>query len=91
MAANEAESFDADSMSEDDDDPEVLGLDNSQPEFYDPDADEKDKKWMAKMRKGGHSDAILSCPLCLSTVCIDCQQHAKHENQFRAMLVMNCR
>ena len=37
------------------------------------------------------SDAILSCPLCFTTLCIDCQQHDKYDNQFRAMFVMNCR
>ena len=42
-------------------------------------------------RQGRKSDAILSCPGCLTTVCIDCQQHAVFENQFRAMYTMNCR
>ena len=42
-------------------------------------------------RQGRKSDAILSCPGCLTTVCIDCQQHAVFENQFRAMFTMNCR
>ena len=37
------------------------------------------------------SDAILSCPLCFTTLCIDCQQHDTYDNQFRAMFVMNCR
>ena len=41
--------------------------------------------------QGRKSDAILSCPGCLTTVCIDCQQHAVFENQFRAMFTMNCR
>lgn len=76
---------------EDDENPAALGLETEAPEFYDPDADEKDERWMSKLRQGRRSDAILSCPLCLSTVCIDCQQHATYENQFRAMLVMNCR
>ena len=34
---------------------------------------------------------MLSCPACLTTVCLDCQQHAEEEGQFRAMFVMNCR
>jgi hypothetical protein len=35
------------------------------------------------------SDAILSCPRCFTTVCMDCQQHERYANQFRAMFVMN--
>lgn len=45
----------------------------------------------ARPRRSHRSDAILSCPLCFTTLCIDCQQHEKWENQFRAMFVMNCR
>ena len=76
-----------------DDDAEKLGLDSVPAEFYDPDADEKDEKWVQKLRQGKskNSDAILSCPLCFTTVCVDCQQHATEENQFRAMFVMNCK
>lgn len=61
------------------------------PEFYDDAADEKDEQWIAKARKGRKSDAILSCPGCFTTVCIDCQRHERHENQFRALLTMNCK
>ena len=68
-----------------------MGLDTTASEFYDPEADDKDEKWVAKLRKGRNSDAILSCPLCFSTVSVDCQQHIENENQFRAMFVMNCR
>ena len=35
------------------------------------------------------SDAILSCPSCFNIVCMDCQQHEKYANQYRAMFVMN--
>lgn len=69
----------------------ALGLDTAAPEFYDPEADDKDEKWVTKLRKGRNSDAILSCPLCFTTVCVDCQQHIENENQFRAMFVINCR
>jgi len=51
----------------------------------------QDEAWAAKLRQGRKSDAVLSCPACLTTVCIDCQQHALAEGQFRAMFVMNCR
>ena len=37
------------------------------------------------------SDAILSCPGCMETLCIDCQQHETYKNQFRAMFIMQCR
>jgi hypothetical protein len=36
------------------------------------------------------SDAVLSCPGCFSIVCLDCQRHAKHEHQYRAMFAQNC-
>lgn len=68
-----------------------LGLDTAPPEFYDPEADERDERWVAKQRKGHKSDAVLSCPLCFTTLCLDCQQHERYENQFRAMFVMNCK
>lgn len=37
------------------------------------------------------SDAILNCPACMVTLCIDCQQHDLYSDQFRAMFVINCR
>lgn len=91
MEEEEAPYSDSDSISDDEEDAAALGLEEALPDFYDPEADEKNEKWMQKMRKGRQSDAILSCPSCLTTVCIDCQQHATYDNQFRAMLVMNCR
>ena len=39
--------------------------------------------------KPRYSDAILSCPCCLTVVCMDCQKHETYSNQYRAMLVMN--
>ncbi len=137
----------------------ALGMDTRPPEFYDPEADDKDEAWAQRMRRCGgsrgaasrqgcpcrpaawlprmhalvvcscqvvralgsycavpfirnsgkchmspprftcapmfprshRSDAILSCPLCFTTLCIDCQQHDTYDNQFRAMFVMNCR
>ena len=32
---------------------------------------------------------ILNCPSCMTTLCLDCQRHERHLNQFRAMFVMN--
>lgn len=39
--------------------------------------------------KPRNSDAVLACPCCLSIVCMDCQQHERYVNQYRAMFVMN--
>lgn len=35
------------------------------------------------------SDAQLSCPLCFTTVCLECQRHALYFNQFRAVTGIN--
>lgn len=62
-----------------------------EPDFYDPDLDAKDEARVSRQRGGRKSDAILSCPGCLTTVCVDCQQHADKEGQFRAMFCINVR
>lgn len=36
------------------------------------------------------SDAVLSCPACMSTLCLDCQRHEVYKTQYRAMFVVNC-
>ncbi|KAG5265587.1 hypothetical protein AALO_G00244130 [Alosa alosa] len=36
------------------------------------------------------SDAVLNCPSCMTTLCLDCQRHEKYRTQYRAMFVMNC-
>eukprot|EP00250_Pteridium_aquilinum_P032858 c4814_g1_i1 orf=80-571(+) len=66
-------------------------LDETPPEFYDPDIDERDQAWAERKRKGRKSDALLSCPACFTTLCIDCQRHEKIVTQYRAMLVLNCK
>lgn len=70
--------------------------------FYDPDQDDEDERWVKNHRrrhlmKGGKasrkppaSDAVLDCPACMTTLCLDCQKHEAYHNQFRAMFVMNC-
>merc|ERR1712232_1198188 len=35
------------------------------------------------------TDAVLSCPSCMTTLCLDCQQHDVFKGQFRAMFAMN--
>lgn len=58
--------------------------------LYDPDADDEDERWVQEQRKGHLTDAILSCPGCFTTLCIDCQQHSQYHTQYRAMITMNC-
>ena len=48
------------------------------------------KTQTSKNRRAPKSDAILDCPACMTTICIDCQKHATFPNQYRAMFVMNC-
>lgn len=61
------------------------------PEFYDVEMDDKDETWVLCKRQGRKSDALLSCPVCFTTLCIDCQRHEIYVTQYRAMFVMNCK
>lgn len=70
---------------------ELDDLDYEDDPLYDCSLDEKDSEWTAKLRNGRVSDAILSCPCCFTTICIDCQEHTSMIGHFRAVLVMNCR
>ncbi|CAM9391400.1 unnamed protein product [Hapterophycus canaliculatus] len=47
-----------------------------------------DKKGGVRL-EGLATDAQLSCPLCFTTVCLECQRHAKYLNQFRAVTGIN--
>jgi len=69
--------------------------------LYDPHMDDRDQRWvdgqrrshrsgLGKHKKMPNSDALLDCPACLTTLCIDCQRHDSYKHQFRAMFVMNC-
>ena len=62
--------------------------------FYDATLDAKDEKRVRGKKKKknnvndateAETDAILSCPQCLSTVCTQCQRHEKFDLQFRAV------
>ncbi|KAF9361897.1 hypothetical protein BGX26_010300 [Mortierella sp. AD094] len=69
--------------------------------LYDPDQDDRDQEWLMKKIAANRppgckpediwTDAILSCPMCLTQLCFDCQQHEFYPHQFRAMFVENCR
>jgi hypothetical protein len=36
------------------------------------------------------TDALLSCPGCFTTVCLECQQHATLHTRYRAVFTVNC-
>ncbi|KAM3587102.1 hypothetical protein VKS41_002143 [Umbelopsis sp. WA50703] len=72
--------------------------------LYDPEDDDANEDWVgeqlraiAPTKKGSPSkqmaktDAILTCPLCFTPVCLSCQRHDLYPNQYRAMFVTNCR
>eukprot|EP00831_Metopus_contortus_P027113 TRINITY_DN22899_c0_g1_i1.p1 TRINITY_DN22899_c0_g1~~TRINITY_DN22899_c0_g1_i1.p1 ORF type:complete len:233 (+),score=34.09 TRINITY_DN22899_c0_g1_i1:174-872(+) len=42
-------------------------------------------------KKTSKDSTILSCPMCFTTLCYDCQPHEEHENQYRAMFVESCK
>ncbi|XP_032999613.1 E2F-associated phosphoprotein [Lacerta agilis] len=44
----------------------------------------------AKLPAIPSSDAVLNCPACMTTLCLDCQRHESYRTQYRAMFVMNC-
>jgi len=72
--------------------------------FYDPNMDQTDQDWVDKRRqsykpkentknekKMANSDAVLNCPACMSTLCLDCQRHDTYKGQYRAMFVLSCK
>ncbi|KAL7481369.1 hypothetical protein ACHAW6_007056 [Cyclotella cf. meneghiniana] len=70
---------------------EVISSDKSSSALPDQYKSAEQKKTMhqALLLKPRNSDAVLSCPRCFTTVCMDCQQHESYANQYRAMFVMN--
>lgn len=48
-------------------------------------ADDADEAWAAQQRSGRTTDAILSCPGCFTTLCIDCQQHELYHTQVHTL------
>lgn len=72
--------------------------------LYDPDMDDDDERWVEQQRRSYQprtdsnrpkplptSDAVLDCPACMTTLCLDCQRHDVYNNQYRAMFVRNCK
>ncbi|NXX89245.1 EAPP protein, partial [Centropus bengalensis] len=74
--------------------------------LYDPEEDNRDQEWVDSQRRRyrnqrrvlqqqkpsavPNSDAVLNCPACMTTLCLDCQRHESYKTQYRAMFVMNC-
>ncbi|XP_069740840.1 E2F-associated phosphoprotein [Narcine bancroftii] len=74
--------------------------------LYDPDQDDRDQAWVDMQRRRYRglnkqpnipeslpvpvSDAVLNCPACMTTLCLDCQRHDFYKEQYRAIFVMNC-
>ena len=61
---------------------------------YSNQSDKKESDGGSRSRRRNRtafSDAILSCPACMTIVCIDCQRHEFYANQYRAMFTMNCK
>ncbi|ORX78937.1 hypothetical protein BCR32DRAFT_222250 [Anaeromyces robustus] len=63
-------------------------------EWYDPEEDDKNEQWIRKKthstKDKKNTDAILTCPLCFTYLCFECQRHELYHNQYRAMFVRNC-
>lgn len=64
-------------------------------EFCDEHADSEDEKWLEENLPGASANnedsASLSCPACFAQLSVQCQQHSRYQNQFRALFVSNCR
>lgn len=50
----------------------------------------KQNQHQTKLQPLPASDAVLNCPACMTTLCLDCQRHEQYKTQYRAMFVMNC-
>ncbi|KAL0420402.1 UNVERIFIED_CONTAM: E2F-associated phosphoprotein [Sesamum latifolium] len=61
---------------------------STQPEFYDQELDDKDELWVQKQRGGRASDAVLCCPACFTTLCLDCQRYARFVAYFLTCVYM---
>ncbi|KAJ9083432.1 hypothetical protein DSO57_1034778 [Entomophthora muscae] len=71
-------------------------LNTQKDELYDSDADDKDESYFQKMTSSKNqdgtmrvTDAVLSCAMCLTPICFDCQRHSSFHDQYRAMFVCN--
>lgn len=64
-------------------------------ELFDEHADSEDEKWVRENLLGSSTCsedvATVSCPSCFAQLSMQCQQHTRYQNQFRALFVTNCR
>ena len=51
--------------------------------------DERDHAWVERKRKGRKSDALLSCPACFTTLCLDCQRYTINISQYLWMHIID--
>uniref|UniRef100_A0A2K6FY64 E2F associated phosphoprotein n=2 Tax=Propithecus coquereli TaxID=379532 RepID=A0A2K6FY64_PROCO len=65
--------------------------------YFDSDSEDEDKAYHGfglqrplQQQPVPNSDAVLNCPACMTTLCLDCQRHESYKTQYRAMFVMNC-
>jgi hypothetical protein len=73
---------------EEDGDEEDLKLKYGEPDdLYDATSDDLDLKHVLQTKVVADSDAVLSCPMCFTVVCYDCQRMEGSTSQFRAMFV----
>ncbi|KAK3598652.1 hypothetical protein CHS0354_020410 [Potamilus streckersoni] len=63
---------------------------DQQKESYRVKQPESKDEGQGKVKPVPSSDAVLNCPACMTTLCLDCQRHEMYMNQYRAMFVMNC-
>jgi hypothetical protein len=82
-ASRESRETDGNSDSEGNSDTE-----GNQDLLYNSKADDADQEWMDKTQVP--TDATLSCPMCFTLLCRDCQQHVEYKDQYRAMFTLNC-
>lgn len=60
-------------------------------ELYDEDEDDEVVGEGASGEDGAAAGSVrLTCPSCFESLCTDCQRHARHKTQWRAMFVTNC-
>ncbi|VDO72762.1 unnamed protein product, partial [Onchocerca flexuosa] len=50
----------------------------------------EDRRTKQEKDQDHETDAVLSCPACMSLLTRDCQRHELYHNQYRAIFVENC-
>ncbi|XP_064603549.1 E2F-associated phosphoprotein-like [Liolophura sinensis] len=72
------------------DDDDQRWMDNRRKQ-YQPSSQQTGVSTQKRSKKGlPSSDAVLDCPACMTTLCLDCQRHDVYTHQYRAMFVSHC-